>query len=192
MLWCRQGVIGGLDITTSRNYFGRQLASFEAPLHAAALGCGSFLPPPPPPLSLCLSLSFSLSVCAYVCKCVCVRRAGPAVAPPPCLSRASVAARARRPWSSCCKPVSQGLAPDRPCDARATAIVYGHTAHTAAVCPMARGAGGLWLREAPELSPALTDPGRAHADMLHLERLMRLCTRASAEQVRRETYNRFS
>jgi hypothetical protein len=62
MLWCRQGVIGGLDITTSRNYFGRQLASFEAPLHAAALGCGSFLPPPPPPLSLFLSLSFSLSL----------------------------------------------------------------------------------------------------------------------------------
>jgi hypothetical protein len=59
MLWCRQGVIGGLDITTSRNYFGRQLASFEAPLHAAALGCGSFLSPP---LSLSLSLFLSLSL----------------------------------------------------------------------------------------------------------------------------------
>ena len=33
-----QGVIGGLDVVTSRNFFGRQLASFEAQLETPALG----------------------------------------------------------------------------------------------------------------------------------------------------------
>ena len=33
-----QGVVGGLSVTSSRNFFGRQLASFEAELEAPCLG----------------------------------------------------------------------------------------------------------------------------------------------------------
>ena len=34
-----QALVGGLDVTVSRNYFGSQLASFEAPLQLAAGPC---------------------------------------------------------------------------------------------------------------------------------------------------------
>jgi len=33
-----QALIGGLDVTVNRNYFGRQIDSFEADLHVPALG----------------------------------------------------------------------------------------------------------------------------------------------------------
>ena len=37
-----QALIGGLDVTVNRNYFGRQVDSFEADLHVPALGDAPF------------------------------------------------------------------------------------------------------------------------------------------------------
>eukprot|EP01047_Picozoa_sp_COSAG01_P048545 COSAG01_NODE_4739_length_4782_cov_2.805467_5_plen_271_part_00 len=154
-------------------------------------------------LSICRSVSLSLFLCAGVCDglaCLAGRRSPPR--PPASLSRASVraagAARARRPSSSCCKPVSSHLArPLRPPVRRARHGLptprppplptqsCAHRAHRRRPVAPGPGSGG-GARAGPEPRP-LTDRSRtlagSPADMLHLERLMRLCTRASAEQV---------
>ncbi len=39
-----QALIGGLDVTVNRNYFGRQVDSFEAELNVPALGDDPFTP----------------------------------------------------------------------------------------------------------------------------------------------------